>query len=124
MVNLSLTTNLRARPLLYVGTAVAVAVWAAVVSCFAINIVPLDVYWMSSYAVDYTFGFVRRGLAGELVGLVPGHYFAVALGLRWLSTAVYLGGLALIMGVVLFARRRSERRLMAAMLIPLLPFGI
>ena len=124
MVNLSLTTNLRARPLLYVGTAVAVAVWAAVVLCFAINIVPLDVYWMSYYAVDYTFGFVRRGLAGELVGLVPGHYFAVALGLRWLSTAVYLGGLALIMGVVLFARRRSERRLMVAMLIPLLPFGI
>jgi hypothetical protein len=28
------------------------------------------------------------------------------------------------MGVVLFARRRSERRLMVAMLIPLLPFGI
>jgi hypothetical protein len=124
MVNLGLTTNMRARPLLYVGTAVAVAIWAAVVLCFAINIVPLDVYWMSYYAVDYTFGFVRRGLAGELVGLVPGHYFAVALGLRWLSTAVYLGGLALIMGVVLFARRRSERRLMVAMLIPLLPLGI
>lgn len=124
MVNLSLTTNLRARPLLYVGVAVAIAIWAAVVLCFAINIVPLDVYWMSYYAVDYTFGFVRRGLAGELVGLVPGHYFAVSIGLRWLSTAVYLCGLALVMGIVLFARRRSERRLMVAMLIPLLPFGI
>jgi hypothetical protein len=124
MVNLNLTTTLRARPLLYVGIAVAIAVWAAVVLCFAINIVPLDVYWMSYYAVDYTFGFVRRGLAGELVGLVPGHYFAVTLGLRWLSTAVYLCGLALIMAVVLFGRRRSERRLMVAMLIPLLPFGI
>jgi hypothetical protein len=79
---------------------------------------------MSYYAVDYTFGFVRRGLAGELVGLVPGHYFEAALGLRWLSTAIYLCALGLVAGVVLFGRRRSERRLMVAMLIPLLPFGI
>ena len=85
MVNLSLKSSQRAHPLLYVGIAVAIAIWSAAVLCFAINIVPLDVYWMSYYAVDYTFGFVRRGLAGELVGLVPGHYFAVSLGLRWLS---------------------------------------
>ena len=124
MVNLSLKATQRARPMLYVGIAVAIAIWSAAVLCFAINIVPLDVYWMSYYAVDYTFGFVRRGLAGELVGLVPGHWFAVTLGLRWLSTAVYVGGLAVVAGVVLFARRRSERRLMVAMLIPLLPFGI
>jgi hypothetical protein len=124
MVNSSLRTNQRSYPMLYVGIAVAIAIWSAVVLCFAINIVPLDVYWMSYYAVDYTFGFVRRGLAGELVGLLPGHYFAVSLGLRWLSTAVYVGGLALLMGVVLCCRRRSERRLMVAMLIPLLPFGI
>ena len=124
MVNLTLKANQRARPLLHVGIAVAIAIWAAVVLCFAVNIVPLDVYWMSYYAVDYTYGFVRRGLAGELVGLAPGHWFAVTLGLRWLSTAVYLCALALIMGVVLFARRRSERRLMVAMLIPLLPFGV
>src|SRR5258705_12787057 len=32
--------------------------------------------------------------------------------------------MALIMGVVLFGHRRSERRLMVALLIPLLPFGI
>ena len=124
MVNLSLKASARSRPMLYVGIAVAIAIWSAAVLCFAINIVPLDVYWMSYYAVDYTFGFVRRGLAGELVGLAPGHYFAAALGLRWLSTAVYVAALALVMGVVLFARRRSERRLMVAMLIPLLPFGI
>jgi hypothetical protein len=125
MVNLGLKTNQHARrPILYVGIAVAIAIWSAAVLCFAINIVPLDVYWISYYAVDYTFGFVRRGLAGELVGLVPGHYFAVALGLRWLCTAVYLIGLALVTGVVLFARRRSERGLMVAILIPLLPFGI
>jgi hypothetical protein len=124
MVNLSLKANQGARPLVYVGIAVVIAVWSAAVLCFAINIVPLDVYWMSYYAVDYSFGFVRRGLAGELVGLVPGHYFAAALGLRWLSTGIYLCALALVAGVVLFGPRRSERRLTVAMLIPLLPFGI
>lgn len=124
MTNLSVESTQRARTLLYVGIAVAIAMWSTAVLYFAINIFPLDVYWMSYYAVDYTFGFVRRGLAGEIVGLVPGHYFAAALGLRWLSTAIYLCALALVMGVVLFARRRSERRLMVAMLIPLLPFGI
>ncbi len=113
-----------ARPLLYVGIAVAIATWSTAVLWFAINIVPLDVYWMSYYAVDYTVGFVRRGLAGELAGLIPGHYFAAALGLRWLSTAIYLCALGLVAGVVLFGRRRSARRLMVAMLIPLLPFGI
>jgi hypothetical protein len=126
MVNVSITPSQRGsvRPLLYVGIAVSIAMWSAAVLCFAINIVPIDVYWMSYYAVDYTFGFVRRGLAGEMVGLVPGHFFAAALGLRWLSTAIYLCALAMVTGVVSFGRRRSERRLMVAMLIPLLPFGI
>src|SRR5260370_39338194 len=79
---------------------------------------------MSYYAVDYTVGFVRRGLAGQSAGFIPGHYLAAALGLRWLSTAIYLCALGLVAGVVLFGRRRSARRLMVAMLLPLLPFGI
>jgi hypothetical protein len=126
MANLSIKVSQRgsARPLLYVGIAVAIAGWSTAVLLFAINIVPIDAYWMSYYAVDYTFGFVRRGLAGELVGLVPGHYFGAALGLRWLSTAIYVCALGLVAGVVLFGRRRSEGRLMVVMLIPLLPFGI
>ncbi|OJZ74408.1 hypothetical protein BRW65_09070 [Mycobacterium paraffinicum] len=108
----------------YAAGAAAIAAWALAVMWFAIKVVPLDVYWMSYYAADYTHGFVRRGLGGELVGLLPGHYFAVTLGLRWLSTAVYLCGLAVVAGVVLFGRRRSERGLMVALLIPLLPFGV
>lgn len=108
----------------YAGIGAAVAAWAAVVLWCAIRIVPLDVYWMSYYAADYAHGFVRRGLAGELVELVPGHYFAATLGLRWLSSAIYLCGLATVAAVVLLSGRRSERRLMVAMVIPLLPFGI
>ena len=120
-----LSQPISARPRVYVGIGIAIVMWAATVLLFATTVISVDVYWISYYAVDYTFGFVRRGLAGELVDLVPGrHYFAVALGLRWLSTATYLCGLGVVMSVVLFSRRPSERRLMVAMLLPLLPFGI
>lgn len=85
---------------------------------------PLDVYWMSYYTADYTHGFVRRGLAGELVRLAPRHYFGATLSLRWLSTVVYLGGLATVSGVVLFSGHRSGRRVMVATVMPLLPFGV
>ncbi|WP_077080127.1 hypothetical protein [Mycobacterium numidiamassiliense] len=123
-VNPSLSANRLTRQPLYIGIAVAIAAWATAVLWFGIKIFPLDVYWMSYYSADYAHGFVRRGLAGELVDLVPGHYFGVTLTLRWLSTAVYLCGLATVAGMVLFSRHRSERRLMVAMLIPLLPFGV
>ncbi|SPM35645.1 hypothetical protein MRAB57_3474 [Mycobacterium rhizamassiliense] len=124
MVTLGIEANDPARRLLYAGIAAAVAAWTAIVLWFAIKILPLDVYWMSYYSADYTHGFVRRGLAGELAELIPGHYFAAAFGLRWLTTIVYLCGLAAVTGVVLFSRHRSERRLMVAMVIPLLPFGV
>lgn len=124
MVDLSLEAKPRARHLLYVAIAVAIAAWATAVLWFAIKVVPLDVYWMSYYTADYTHGFVRRGLAGELVGLAPSHYFAATLSLRWLSTTLYLCGLATVMGIVLLGRHPSERRLMVAMVLPLLPFGV
>jgi hypothetical protein len=42
----------------------------------------------------YTFGFVRRGLAGEFVNLFPTDgYFTTVEILRWASTAVYLTSL-------------------------------
>ncbi|WP_406814967.1 hypothetical protein [Mycobacterium sp. M23085] len=123
MVASGVEADQRARNRL-VGIGAAIAAWVVAVLWLAIKVVPLDVYWISYYAADYTHGFVRRGLAGELVHLVPGHFFAAALGLRWLSTAIYLSGLAMVAGVVLLAGHRSERRLMVAMVIPLLPFGV
>ncbi|MCV7028224.1 hypothetical protein [Mycobacterium sherrisii] len=112
------------RQRVYLGIGVAITLWAATVLWFAIAVVPLDVYWMSYYSASYAHGFVRRGLAGELVGMFPGHYFTVALGLRWVSTAVYLCGLAAVAAAVLVRRRRAERHLLVTMAIPLLPFGI
>lgn len=122
-MDLGVKADPRARNRL-VGIGAAIAVWVVAVLWLAIKVVPLDVYWMSYYAADYTHGFVRRGLAGELVHLVPGHFFAATMGLRWLSTAVYLCGLVTVAGVVLASGHRSERRLMVAMVIPLLPFGV
>ncbi|OBI37550.1 hypothetical protein [Mycobacterium colombiense] len=123
MVDLGVKAEPRARNRV-VGIGAAIAAWTALVLWCAIKVVPLDVYWMSYYAADYTHGFVRRGLAGELVRLAPNHYFGATLGLRWLSTAIYLCGLAAVAGVVLLGGHRSERRLMVAMVIPLLPFGV
>ncbi|OSC24802.1 hypothetical protein B8W69_20445 [Mycobacterium vulneris] len=123
MVDLGVRAAPRARNRL-LGIGAAIAAWTALVLWCAIKVVPLDVYWMSYYAADYTHGFVRRGLAGELVRLAPGHYFGATLGLCWLSTAIYLCAVATVAGVVLLGGQRSERRLMVAMVIPLLPFGV
>lgn len=123
-MHLDVEANEHPHRTLYVGVTAAIGLWTCAVLWCAIKVVPLEIYWMSYYAADYTHGFVRRGLAGELARLVPGHYFSITMGLRWLSTAVYLGGLAAVAAVVLFGRRRSGRRLLVALLIPLLPFGV
>ena len=110
---------------LYASVPIAILLWATGILFLAVKIVPVDVYWISYYAVDYTFGFVRRGLAGEIVSLAPdGYYFDAAIAMRWVSTGVYLVSLAAVMGLVLFRGQRSERKMMLAWLIPVLPFAI
>jgi len=97
--------------------------WATVLTVIALTVVP-DGYWFSYYAVDYALGFVRRGLAGELVGLFPGDdYFGALRILRWFPTVIFVLGLAVVAWTVAVRSGRSERRLMMALLIPLLPFG-
>ena len=105
--------------------AVAILAWSLAILVLAATVVPIDMYWVSYYAVDYTFGFVRRGLAGEIVGLAPGgDYFDAALTMRWLSTGVYLISLVAIIGLLLLRGQRSERKVMLALLILVLPFAI
>jgi hypothetical protein len=108
---------------LYVILGVALAVWAAVLTALTVTVVP-DVYWYSYYAVDYTLGFVRRGLAGELVGLLPGddQFFEQRVG-RWVSSIAFLVALAVLIWWVTVKSGRSERRLQLALLIVVLPFG-
>lgn len=105
----------------YLIAAALVVVWAGALLAIAVTVMP-DLYWYSYFAVDYSVGFIRRGLAGELLGLFgPEHYFTGVKVLRWLPTVVFVGGLA---GLAWAVRpRTSERRLLLALLIPLLPFG-
>lgn len=83
-----------------------------------------DVYFFTYYAVDYGNGFVRRGLAGEILKLFPpGLYFTGQMTLRWLVPAIYVVGLGAIAYTVALRFGLTERRLMLAFLIPVLPFG-
>lgn len=107
----------------YAVAGLLLLLWATVLTVIALTVVP-DGYWFSYYAVDYTVGFVRRGLAGELVGLIPGdEYFGSLRILRWFPTVIFVLGLAVVAWTVAVRSGRSERRLMMALLIPLLPFG-
>lgn len=83
-----------------------------------------SMYFFSYYSVDYTMGFVRRGLAGELLHLFPGEsYFTRLLTLRWLVSAIFIVSLTAVAWMVGAKSGRSERRVMLALLIPVLPFG-
>ncbi len=88
-------------------------------------IYPTGIYWLSYYFGNYQFGFVRRGLGGQIVALFPDeHYFTAAYTMLWASTAVWLIGLSVLMYVVWTSGMRSERKVMLALLIPVLPFAV
>ena len=105
----------------YVVWACLLTVWIAVIGAIAATMP--DLYFYSYYSVDYSLGFIRRGLAGELPGALPWDYFTDLEILRWVPTVLY--SLALITVAVTVGRRNgtSERRLMLALSVPLLPFG-
>jgi len=104
--------------------AMGITSWALAIVVLAATILPADHYLISYYVVDYAFGFVRRGLAGTLVGPVGEEgFFGRALTARWLLSVIYLLGLAAMI-TALARRNRSRRRTMLALLIPVLPFGV
>jgi len=83
-----------------------------------------EMWWFSYFSVDYRLGFVRRGLAGEMLDLFPAdHYFTGAWTLRCLVSALFVIGLTGVAWTVAVNGGRSERRLMLALLTPVLPFG-
>jgi hypothetical protein len=111
------------RKRLYTVVAVLLAVWAAALLTLNLTLIP-DTYWYSYYAVDYTVGFLRRGLAGELVGLLPGEdqFFEHRVG-RWVSSGAFFVALATLAWWIAVRSGRSERRLQLALLLVVLPFG-
>ncbi|OBG36934.1 hypothetical protein A5673_17360 [Mycobacterium sp. E3198] len=76
------------------------------------------------YAVDYSQGFARRGLGGEILNLFPADlYFTGLVVLRWLVPTLFGVGIAAVAWTVAVRFGRSERRLMLALLTPVLPLG-
>ncbi len=108
---------------LYVVIAVLLVVWAAILLALNLTVIP-DTYWYSYYAIDYTVGFVRRGLAGELVGLIPGDdvFLKQRIG-RWVSSGAFWIALGVLAWWIAVRSGRSERRVQVALLIIVLPFG-
>ncbi|XCI62772.1 hypothetical protein MPNTM1_03937 [Mycolicibacterium parafortuitum] len=100
--------------LLYMASAVA----------FAVMYEP-NLQFFSYYVVNYDDGFIRRGLGGEIVDLFPADsYFTGLLVLRWLIPGLFCAAIAAVGWTVAVRFGRSERRLMLALLLPMLPFGL
>jgi hypothetical protein len=113
------------RARVYVLVSVWVVGWAIVHLFLVTAVLPNTILWLSYYAVDYSSGFVRRGLAGELIRIFPfGDYFIAARTVLWSSTVVWLIALAVLIWRILFTGGRSARRMMLALVVPVLPFAL
>jgi hypothetical protein len=111
------------RRLGYNIVALLLVLWLALTLAHVIVHEP-QIWWFTYFSVDYRLGFVRRGLAGEILDFFPAHlYFTGLLTLRWLVSTLFIIGLAAVAWTVAVKFGRSERRLMLALLIPVLPFG-
>lgn len=110
----------------HAGVYAGVSVWLALCAiCHVYVVVALfsnAIYWLTYYVADYRYGFVRRGLGGELIGLFPDrHYFTAAYGILWMSTAVWLTAVGALMRVIVHSGVKSERKIMLALAVPVLP---
>lgn len=113
------------RAKLYYAVAIGLIIWAVGYVLVLSQVVATAIYWLTYYAVDYSAGFVRRGLAGQIVSAFPEqYYFPVSYALMWGSFAFYCFGLAVVMWRIMRRGQRSERRLMTSLVIPVLPFAV
>lgn len=100
-----------------------IAVWLFLLLTISALLVS-EAYWYSYYAVDYSQGFIRRGLAGEVVRLFPAEdYFTVIKTLRWVPVILLCMALSMMAYAVATKAGRSKRRILLAILTPLLPGG-
>ncbi|OBI93935.1 hypothetical protein [Mycobacterium sp. 1245805.9] len=99
--------------------------WELACLYFVLFVYRTDIYSLSYYAANYNFGFVRRGLGGELVRIFPGgDYFTAAYAVMWLPAVAWLIALCLLILTILSKGIRSERRIMLALLVAILPFSL
>jgi hypothetical protein len=131
--SISTVTGIRAKyaPLadkrarVYVLVSLWVVVWAIVHVYLVAAVFSNAILWLSYYVVNYDFGFVRRGLAGELIRIFPfADYFTAAYTVLWGSTVVWLTALAVLIWLILSKGGRSGRSIMLALVVPVLPFSL
>lgn len=112
------------RARVYVLVSTWLVVWGIWHVYFVEAVFPNAILWLHYYAASYEFGFVRRGLGGELIRMLTGdHFFAGAYTVLWTSITVWLIALAVVVWLILSTGNRSERRIMLALLVPVLPFA-
>jgi hypothetical protein len=105
-------------------TVIAMLGAAALHLAVVLVLYPSEIYWLSYYVNNYEFGFVRRGLGGQLVRMVPeAHYFVAAYTLMWAPVVIWFLTLAVLLRQILAHGVRSNRRVMLALLFPVLPFA-
>jgi hypothetical protein len=86
---------------------------------------PSAIYWLSYYVPTYEFGFVRRGLGGEIVRQLPEQaYFPATYTMMWAPVIAWFVALGALVWQILGGRSPSERRTMLAILVPVLPFSM
>lgn len=74
----------RKRKRLYAAVGVVISLWLVLTVWAVTTGLPSTIYWFSYYAVDYSYGFVRRGLGGTITALFgQRHYFLVSAVLTW-----------------------------------------
>ncbi|BBY57406.1 hypothetical protein MSAR_05420 [Mycolicibacterium sarraceniae] len=111
-------------PRVFVWTAIGLVVLAGCHSFLTLALYPTAVYWMTYYVPNYAFGFLRRGLGGEIIRMLPdAAYFPALHTMVWAPVVVWLAALAALIRLILSSGEKSARRAMLALLVPVLPFA-
>jgi hypothetical protein len=111
--------------LVYLLTSTWVIVWLIAHMYFQRVVFSNDLWWLQYYVVNYAPGFVRRGLGGELVRIFPrADYFTAAYAILWASIVVWLIALAALTWRILSTGARSQRKVLLALVVPVLPFSL
>lgn len=111
-------------PRVYALTSVWVIAWVAAHMFLQRIVFSNDLWWLQYYIVDYESGFVRRGLGGELLRIFPrSHYFTAAYAVLWASIAVWLIALGVLMWRIVSTGVRCQRKMLLALVVPVLPFA-
>ena len=91
---------------------------------FVVAVFSNAIFWLTYYVANYEFGFVRRGLAGELIRVFPDdQHFTAGYSILWVSIVGWLIAVAVLMRMVVSRGTKSERRIMLALTIPVMPFS-